>query len=100
MPPGRQRLVNRRFRFTRRASVRDIYVLMKNAPDLRKLLADSGLPKFVAVGEHDLWPLRLHRLFAQAIGARIAVYRGGHSPCETSPHQFSRDLLALYAKDS
>ncbi len=45
-------------------------------------------------------PLQLHRLFAQAIGARIAVYRGGHSPCETSPHQFSRDLLALYAKDS
>lgn len=100
VPLGRQRFVNFRFRFTRRASVRDIYELMKNVPDLRELLADAALPKFVAVGEHDLWPLRLHRLFAQAIGARIAVYRGGHSPCETSPHEFSRDLLALYAKDS
>ena len=73
---------------------------MKNVPDLRGLLAAADLPKFVAVGEHDLWPLQLHRLYAQAIGARIAVYRGGHSPCETSPHQFSRDLLALYAKGS
>ncbi|QCO98730.1 alpha/beta hydrolase [Arthrobacter sp. 24S4-2] len=80
VPPGRQRFVNYRFRFTRRASVRDIYALMKNAPDLRELLADATLPKFVAVGEHDLWPLRLHRLFAQSIGARITVYRGGHSP--------------------
>jgi pimeloyl-ACP methyl ester carboxylesterase len=97
---SRRKFVNYRFRFTRRASVRDIYVLMKNVPDLRSLLADAALPKFVAVGEHDLWPLQLHRLFAQAIGARIAVYRGGHSPCETSPHQFSRDLLALYAKGS
>lgn len=100
VPEGRRRFVRQRFRFTRRASVRDIFVLMKNAPDLRKLLADAALPKLVAVGEHDLWPLRLHRLFAQAIGARIAVYRGGHSPCETSPHEFSRDLLSLYARDS
>jgi pimeloyl-ACP methyl ester carboxylesterase len=100
VPEGRQRFVNHRFRFTRRASVRDIYVLMKNAPDLRQRLADSALPKFVAVGEHDVWPLRLHRLFAQAIGARITVYRGGHSPCETSPHEFSLDLLAMYAKAS
>lgn len=36
------------FRFTRRASVRDIFILMKNAPDLRKVLADAALPKFVA----------------------------------------------------
>ncbi|NUT70977.1 alpha/beta fold hydrolase [Pseudarthrobacter sp. C4D7] len=99
VPPGRQRFVNYRFRFTRRASVRDIYTLMQNVPDLRAALADAPLPKFVAVGEHDLWPLRLHRLFAQAIGARLGVYRGGHSPCETSPHEFSRDLLVLYAKD-
>lgn len=98
VPPGRRRFVSYRFRFTRRASVRDIYTLMQNAPDLRQTLAASSLPKFVAVGEHDLWPLSLHRLFAQAIQARIGVYRGGHSPCETSPHEFSRDLLALYAK--
>jgi pimeloyl-ACP methyl ester carboxylesterase len=98
VPPGRQRFVNYRFRFTRRASVRDIYTLMQNAPDLRQAVAEAPIPKFVAVGEHDLWPLRLHRLFAQAIRARIGVYRGGHSPCETSPYEFSRDLLAIYAK--
>ncbi|WP_307306475.1 alpha/beta fold hydrolase [Pseudarthrobacter enclensis] len=98
VPPRRQKFVDSRFRFTRRDSVRDIYTLMQNVPDVRQRLAEASLPKFVAVGEHDLWPLQLHRLFAQAIRARIGVYRGGHSPCETSPHQLSRDLLALYAK--
>ncbi|MFJ6026926.1 alpha/beta fold hydrolase [Pseudarthrobacter sp. NPDC092424] len=98
VPPGRRRFVNHRFRFTRRQAVRDIYTLMQKAPDLRGTLAEASLPKFVAVGEHDLWPLRLHRLFAQDIKARIGIYRGGHSPCETTPHQFSRDLITLYAK--
>lgn len=96
VPPHRIRFVKYRFRFTRRSSVRDIFGLMQNAPDLRASLAAASLPKFVAVGEHDLWPLELHRRFAQSIGARIAVYRGGHSPSETSPHQMSRDLIALY----
>ncbi|PTT69610.1 alpha/beta fold hydrolase [Arthrobacter sp. HMWF013] len=95
--PHRLTFVRHRFRFTRRQSVRDIYELMKRAPDLRQELAAATLPKFVAVGEHDLWPLELHQRFARSIGARIAVYRGGHSPCETSPHEFARDLLALYA---
>ncbi|XAS64402.1 alpha/beta hydrolase [Micrococcaceae bacterium Sec5.8] len=95
--PGRVRFVKHRFRFTRRSSVTDIFGLMQHAPDLRAALAAASLPKFVAVGEHDLWPLALHRRFAQSIGARIAVYRGGHSPSETSPHQMSRDLIALYA---
>jgi pimeloyl-ACP methyl ester carboxylesterase len=94
--PNRLRFVNHRFRFTRRSSVSDILGLMQHAPDLRELLAAASLPKFVAVGEHDLWPLSLHRSFAQSIGARIAVYRGGHSPSETSPHQMSRDLIALF----
>lgn len=95
--PHRLTFVRHRFRFTRRKSVRDIYELMKRAPDLRQELAAATLPKLVAVGEHDLWPLELHERFARSIGASIAVYRGGHSPCETSPHEFSRDLLALYA---
>lgn len=96
VPPNRIRFVKHRFRFTRRSSVRDIFGLMQHAPDLRAALARASLPKFVAVGEHDLWPLALHRRFAQSIGARIAVYRGGHSPSETSPYQMSRDLIALY----
>ncbi|WP_354185030.1 hypothetical protein [Arthrobacter sp. UYCu712] len=97
VPPNRMRFVNQRFSLTRRESVRDIIGLMRHAPDLRPVLAAASLPKFVAVREHDLWPLALHRRFAQSIGAKIAVYRGGHSPSETSPHQMSRDLIALYA---
>ncbi|WP_426227058.1 alpha/beta fold hydrolase [Pseudarthrobacter sp. DSP2-3-2b1] len=95
--PHRLIFVKHRFRFTRRQSVRDIYELMKRTPDLRQELAAATVPKLVAVGEHDLWPLELHQRFAGSIGARVAVYRGGHSPCETSPHEFARDLLDLYA---
>lgn len=96
VPPKRLEFVKGRFRLTRRASVDDIFGLMQHAPDLRAVLAEATLPKFVAVGEHDLWPLALHRRFAQSIGARITVYRGGHSPSETSPYQISRDLIALF----
>ena len=96
VPANRIRFVKYRFRFTRRSSVRDIVGLMQHSPDLSVALVGASLPKFVAVGEHDLWPLVLHRRFAQSLGARIAVYRGGHSPSETSPFQMSRDLIALY----
>ena len=34
----------------------------------------------------------------ERIGAELAIYDTGHSPCETTPHQLTRDLLALYAK--
>lgn len=95
--PGRLRFVNQRFALTRRQAVRDIVELMMEAPDLRRMLAAAGIPKLVAVGEHDLWPLRLHSDFASRIGARLAVYPAGHSPCETSPHQLNRDLLELFA---
>lgn len=95
--PGRLKFVNRRFALTRRQAVRDIIELMMDAPDLRRMLADAPIPKLVAVGEHDLWPLRLHDVFAAQIGAKLAVYRTGHSPCETSPHQLDRDLLELFA---
>ena len=98
--PQRLRFVRSRFAFTRRASVIDMFDLMQQTPDLRRVLAAAALPKFVAVGEHDLWPLRRHRRFAQSIGARIAVYRGGHSPSETSPYQISRDLIALFSASS
>jgi pimeloyl-ACP methyl ester carboxylesterase len=98
VPPGRLAFVKHRFAFTSRASVRDVILLMKNAPDLRGVLNRATIPRLVAVGEHDLWPLGLHRAFASEIGATISVYRSGHSPCETSPHQLSRDLLALYDK--
>jgi pimeloyl-ACP methyl ester carboxylesterase len=96
VPPGRLAFVRDRFALTRRSAVADIISLMKRAPDLRPLLAAAQIPKLVAVGEHDLWPLGLHGAFAEAIGARVAIYRTGHSPCETAPHQLVRDLLSLY----
>lgn len=98
VPAGRLRFVRDRFKLTRRQSVRDMVGLMQHSPDLTKVLAGAPLPKLVAVGEHDLWPTRLHAGFAASIGAGLAVYRSGHSPCETSPHQLSRDLLALFAR--
>jgi pimeloyl-ACP methyl ester carboxylesterase len=98
VPPGRLAFVKHRLGVTRRSSVADIIMLMKRAPDLRQTLHDWAGPKLVAVGEHDLWPTRLHAAFAEQIGATLAVYPTGHSPCETTPHQLSRDLLALYAR--
>ena len=97
VPPGRLRFVRMRFNFTRRSSVADIISLMKRAPNLDSVLRDADIPKLVAVGEHDLWPISLHREFAESIGARLVVYPTGHSPCETQPHQLSRDLIELYA---
>ena len=96
-PPGRMKLVRERFRLTRRQSVRDVFVLMKHAPDLRPMLAGWSKPKLVAVGEHDIWPMRLHAKFAADIGATFRVYPGGHSPCETSPRALTQDLLELFA---
>jgi pimeloyl-ACP methyl ester carboxylesterase len=97
VPPGRLAFVRERFRLTRTGSVADIIALMKRAPDLRVLLQGAAIPKLVAVGEHDLWPRALHAAFARSIGAELAVYATGHSPCETAPHQLVRDLLALYS---
>jgi pimeloyl-ACP methyl ester carboxylesterase len=96
--PGRLKFVRDRFRLTRRDSHRDIMAIMMRAPDLEAEIAAIDIPKAVAVGEHDLWPLARHRRFAQAIGASISVYRTGHSPCEDAPYELSADLLALYAK--
>ncbi|GAA3746684.1 alpha/beta hydrolase [Leifsonia bigeumensis] len=97
VPPGRLRFVHDRLKVTDRGSVRDIIRMMKRAPDLREEIRAIDIPKLIAVGEHDLWPLRLHHDFARRIGAEVAVYPSGHSPCETSPHQLSRDLLELYS---
>jgi pimeloyl-ACP methyl ester carboxylesterase len=97
VPPSRLDFVRMRFEHTTRRSMEDVITLMKRAPELRPQLRDSAVPKLVAVGSHDLWPLELHRRFAEQIGARLAVYPTGHSPCETTPHQLARDLLALYA---
>jgi pimeloyl-ACP methyl ester carboxylesterase len=96
VPPLRLDFVRMRFDYTSRRSMEDIIRLMKRAPDLRAEVAASPVPKLVAVGSHDLWPTDLHAGFAERIGARLVVYPTGHSPCETAPHQLSRDMLALF----
>ncbi|MCC3271612.1 alpha/beta hydrolase [Arthrobacter zhangbolii] len=95
-PAGRMKLVNLRFTVTRRDSIRDMVRLMRHAPDLRAALGATTVPKFVGVGAHDVWPVRLHREFAASIGASFAVYASGHSPSEESPYQLTHDLLRLY----
>ncbi|MET0976252.1 MAG: alpha/beta fold hydrolase [Leifsonia sp.] len=95
VPPGRLRLARHRFAYTRRSSVDDIIGLMAETPDLRSAVRASGVPVLVAAGARDLWPARLQRDFAAAIGARLALYDTGHSPCETTPHQLARDIIEL-----
>nr|WP_308799859.1 alpha/beta hydrolase [Agromyces protaetiae] len=97
VPPGRLAFVRERFRLTRRDSVDDIIAEMMRTPDVRDAVAASTVPKLVAVGAHDLWPIELHERSARELGARLTVYETGHSPCETAPHQLVRDLLELYA---
>jgi pimeloyl-ACP methyl ester carboxylesterase len=94
--PARLAFVRSRFALTRRSSVDDIVGLMKHVPDVRARVAGSGLPVLVATGDHDLWPTQLHAANATALGARLAVYRTGHSPCETAPNQLARDMIALF----
>ncbi|BDV31230.1 alpha/beta fold hydrolase [Microbacterium terricola] len=94
--PGRVAFARARFSLTRRDSVRDVIGLMRATPDLDAPLRRTGIPIFVAAGHHDLWPGAAHRAFAERLGARLALYTTGHSPCETTPHELSRDLVALY----
>jgi pimeloyl-ACP methyl ester carboxylesterase len=96
--PGRLAFVRERFRLTRRDSHRDIMAIMMDAPNFEGQMAALSIPKAVAVGEHDLWPLARHQRFAEAIGASISVYRTGHSPCEDAPYELTGDMLALFAK--
>ena len=42
------------------------------------------------------FPWDAHR--PRRIGAQVAVYETGHSPCETAPHQLVRDMLAMFAE--
>ena len=98
VPEDRLRFVKERFRLTRRSSVDNIIGLMRRTPDLRSSLAAIDVPKLVAVGEYDVWPLSLHAEFARDIDATLAVYRSGHSPCEESPQDLCRDLQALFRR--
>lgn len=96
VPPGRNAFVRSRFDLTRRESVADVIAMMMRSPDLRAELAAATIPKLVAVGAHDLWPLDLHESFARSIDARLAVYPTGHSPCETAPNRLAHDMVSLF----
>lgn len=95
--PQRLAFVRERFALTRRDSVDDIVGLMMATPDVVDAVAAIPIPKLVASSAHDLWPVAQYRAYAARIGAELAVYETGHSPCETAPHQLSRDMLALFA---
>lgn len=100
VPPRRIAFVRERFALTRRDSVNDIVGLMMTTPDVSRAVAALPIPKLVAVGEHDLWPTAEHAEYARAIGAELRLYPTGHSPCETTPHQLTRDMLAMFAAAS
>lgn len=97
-PPGRIAFVRERLAVTPRACVDDIVGLMMAAPDMLAEVAAADIPKLIAVGENDLWPLSQHREYAAQVGAEVAVYPTGHAPCETAPHQLTRDLVNLFAR--
>ena len=97
-PPLRIAFVRERMAVTGRAVIDDVVGLMMDMPDIADDIAAIDIPKFIAVGEADLWPEEQHRSYAERIGASIAVYATGHAPCETAPHQLVRDMLALFAR--
>ncbi len=95
-PPLRIAFVRERMAVTGRPVIDDVVGLMMNMPDIAEDVAAIDIPKFIAVGEQDLWPEEQHRSYAERIGAIVAVYATGHAPCETAPHQLVRDMLALF----
>ena len=98
VPPQRIVFVRERFALTRRVSVDDIVGLMMRMPDVADAVRAASVPTLVATGAHDLWPTEQYVAYARRIGAQVAVYETGHSPCETAPHQLVRDMLAMFAE--
>ncbi len=93
--PRRIAFVRERFVLTRRSSVDDIIAAMMDTPDVVDAVAAMPVPKLVAASTHDLWPVSQYRAYGARIGAEVVVYETGHSPCETAPHQLTRDLLRM-----
>lgn len=94
--PNRALFVRRRLHSTVPASVHDAIEAMRHIPNLDFQLRSSGIPLLVAAGSGDLWSLRHHRAFAKRIGAQMKRYRAGHAPSETTPDEFSADLLEFF----
>ncbi len=99
-PQHRYDFVMARMPRLRRSAIDDVIGLMRRTPDLAGELAGLPQPKLVAYGAHDLWPSQAHERFARDIGARVVRYEeAGHSPCEETPHQLSRDMLRMIRGD-
>ncbi len=96
--PERLAFVRSRFALTDRRSVDDVIGLMMKTPDVRRELRERAIPTAVAAGRRDLWSLDRHACFAEDLGARFWAYDTGHSPCETTPHQFCLDLIDHFAR--
>jgi pimeloyl-ACP methyl ester carboxylesterase len=94
-PAHRVAFVRDRFRLTRRASVTDVIGLMMRTPDVGDDIAALAIPKLVVAGAHDLWPIELHRRYAERIAAGMHVTAGGHSPSEDAPVELSRMIVEL-----
>lgn len=97
-PEDRAIFVKARFALTRPSSVRDIFGLMKQTPDLAAALRSTDLPILVATGTGDVWPVEAHRSFAERMGAALLVVKTGHSPCESAPHQLTAAMLAHFVR--
>jgi len=96
-PPGRIAFVREQLTTTERSCIDDVVGLMMAMPGVVDQVAAIDVPKLIAVGERDLWPTVQHEAYARSIGAELALYPTGHAPCETAPHQLTRDLVRLFA---
>lgn len=97
-PRDRAVFVRARFALTRRASVEDIFWLMKHTPDLADAMRALGLPVLVVTGTGDVWPVEAHRAFAERLGADIVIIDTGHSPCESAPYQLTEAMLTHFPR--
>ncbi|GAA1843029.1 alpha/beta fold hydrolase [Microbacterium koreense] len=95
-PPNRIAFVRERMAATPRRCIDDVVGLMMTMPDIADAIAAAPVPKLIAVGEQDLWPIAQHRAWGKRIGARVAVYPTGHAPCETAPHRLARDMVDMF----
>ena len=77
-PPLRIAFVRERMAVTGRPVIDDIVGLMMTMPDIADDVAAIGIPKFIAVGEADLWPEEQHRVLRRA-------HRRGHRRVRDRP---------------
>ena len=83
---------------TGRPVIDDVVGLMMTMPDIADEVAAIDIPKFIAVGEADLWPEEQHGSYAELIGASIAVYPTGPRPVRDRSAPARARHAALFAR--